>query len=384
MTTSRAALTSLLALTVAVSAATCSKSAPPATAVPAPAARGPLDIPMMAPQLVATLEKTHVKARFAPQATPDLAVQVIVPKDWRLAKPASASDGAVTLGSAVGPPELGSPAITASAATPGFEVPLDAWLRESFARTGHTIVALHAFPGVHGVYFEATGTRLHDGAEEVRRSSVRADGGHIFAVTCLVPRAHWDEVKDSCWVAHDGLTLEKQTGNTRLEKWLTAEGKHPDFRMAYPASWDTTTVPPPRAKSSVVDVRLAKDSQATPARLQVTVEPLSAGPSIASLDHLRDATLERARGLGFVANGPLDRLTEDNDPRSIAVTGWLGGFAGKGRLGSSDGVVRMGFIRHDGHLTTFLEVAPEPAGDTTLALRAQRAFEIARATVEAD
>jgi len=185
-------------------------------------------------------------------------------------------------------------------------------------------------------------------------------------------------------VAHDGLTIEKKTGDSRLETWLTAGGKRPDFRMARPASWEVTPAAPPRTDSALVELRLAKVGPTPPARLQVTVEPLSAGPSGAPLERLRDAALERARALGFVPDGVLSRLTEDDDPRALAVAGWLGGFAGKGRLASFDATVRMGFIRHDGRLATFLAVAPAPPADPLVPLRAQRAFEIARATLEAE
>jgi hypothetical protein len=386
-----ATTTRALGLVVALLSSSCSKrtSAPEPAGSPAPAMvpRGPLDVPMMAPRLVATLEQTHVRARFAPDAAPDVACQVVLPKDWAFAKPSSAGagpDGAVALGSATGPSAWGAPTIAVSATKPGVEIPIDTWLRASFAQGGYAIVSAKWFPSPSGLFFDVTGTRVHDGTEEVRRSSVRADGGHVFTVTCLVPRAHWDEVKDICWVAHDGLILEKKTGDTRLETWLTAQGKKPDFRMAYPAGWELTKVAPPRAKSSVVEVRLGKEGQPAPARLQVTVEPLSAGPSIAPLERLREATLDRAKALGFVPDGPLERLTETTDPRAVAVAGWLGGFAGKGQLGSSEAVLRMGFIRHDMRLTTFLAIAPRPPGDPTVAWRAQRAFEIARATVGAD
>lgn len=391
MPPSIATTTRALGLVVALLSSSCEKRAaapePAGTAAPAVVPRGPLDVPMMAPRLVATLEQTHVRARFAPADDPSLACQVLLPKDWAFSKASPAApgaDGAVALGSAAGPSAGGSPTITVSATKPGFELPIDAWLRASFAQGGYAIVSAKWFPSASGLFFDVTGTRVHDGAEEVRRSSVRADGGHVFTVTCLAPRAHWDEVKETCWVAHDGLILEKKTGDTRLETWLTARGKQPDFRMAYPAGWEVTKVAPPRAKSSVVEVRLGKEGPPAPARLQVTVEPLSGGPSIAPLERLREATLDRAKALGFVPDGPLERLTDATDPRAAAVAGWLGGFAGKGQLGAAQAVVRMGFIRHDMRLTTFLAVAPSPPGDPVVAWRAQRAFEIARATVEAD
>ena len=124
------------------------------------------------------------------------------------------------------------------------------------------------------------------------------------------------------------------------------------------------------------------------AYVQVKVELLAHGAPIASLEQLRDKSLEKLKGIGFVAGGPLSRLTEDDDPRSMVVAGWLGGFVGNGRTsgstGSGDATARVGFVRRDSYLATFLVLSPTVHDDTMVALRAQRAFEIARATLRVD
>jgi len=378
----------------ALGASSCAKRAatpetPPATGLAQ--ATAPLDVPMMAPRLVATLEQTHVRFQYAPETEAALGYQVLVPKGWKFTKPPSGAAPAagtldtVALGDFVGPSALGSPAIIVSAAVPRLEVPLDAMLRESFTRSGYTIVAGHWIPGVHGLYFEATGTRLRDGAPQVRRTSARADGGHIFLVTCLVPRAHWDQVKDTCWVAHDGFTVQKPTGESQLEPWLTARGRRPDFRVAYPASWSATPVEPAPEGVAAVDLRLtnpAKDRLL--AYCQIKVQRLEKGEAVPPLDRLAGRAVEKLAALQFSATGAPVPLTGDDDPRAAAVAGWLGGFLLNGHLASSDATARLGFAQRNGLLITWLLLSPTAHDDLIVALRAQRAFEMARATAEAN
>jgi len=386
--------TSCLGVLTALWAASCSKrdAAPEPVSAPGLAqATGPLDIPMMAPRLVATLEQTHFRFQYAPETDAGLGYEVLVPKDWKFTKPSSVAAPAggpldtVALGDFTGPPALGSPAIIMSTTMPRFEIPLDTMLRESFSRSGYTIVAGHWIPGVHGLYFEATGTRIRDGAQQVRRTSARADGGHIFLVTCLVPRAHWDEVKDTCWVAHDGFTVQKATGESQLEPWLTARGRRPNFRVAYPASWSATPVEPAPEDVAAVDLRLtnpAKDRLL--AYCQIKVQRLEKGEAVPPLDRLAGRAVEKLAALRFSTSGAPVPLTGDDDPRAAAVAGWLGGFVVNGHLASSDATARLGFAQRNGFLTTWLLLGPTAHDDLVVALRAQRAFEMARATAEAN
>jgi len=392
MTVSSATATRCLGVVVfSLWAAGCSKRAaapePTAAASHGAAAHAPLDVPMTAPRLVADLERTHVKVSFSPETDPSLGYEVVVPKDWTFARPpaSAGADAVISLGSAVGPAGWGSPAITMSATKPAFEIPIDAWLRDVFAHGGYSTAMAHWFPGPEGLYFEMAGTRVHDGAEEVRRTSVRADGGHVFTVTCLAPREHWDQVKETCWVAHSSLHLKKKTGQSRLETWLTAEGKRPDFRMAYPASWSATPVPRAPEGISAVDVRLTDAKQEKLlAYVQVKARRLDKGEAVPPLDRLASRTLEKLAGIGFSATGAPAPLTEDDDPRAAAVPGWLGGFSVSGHSAGSDATARLGFAHRDGVLLTWLAISPTAHDDPMVALRAQRAFEIARATAAVD
>ncbi|HEY4184166.1 MAG TPA: hypothetical protein VGP07_03815, partial [Polyangia bacterium] len=98
----------------------CSKSAP--TPPPPAASANPgkssaaLDVPRMAPHVLATLEQTHVRRRFVPESDASLGYELLVPKDWAFSKPSgsAAADGTVALGSVTGPPAIGSPTIVIS------------------------------------------------------------------------------------------------------------------------------------------------------------------------------------------------------------------------------------------------------------------------------
>lgn len=90
--------------------------------------------------------------------------------------------------------------------------------------------------------------------------------------------------------------------------------------------------------------------------------------------------MERLTKARFQVISSPRRLTEDGDPRAVAVDGWLGGFVAQGRMGTSDVVARVGLIERDGVAVTFSSISPTPTDDPLVALRAERAFQIARAT----
>lgn len=346
-----------------------------------------LDIPMMAPDVVATLEQTHVIFKATPKERPLFAYRLAVPRTWAFSESFGpvpqgpfASQG---LGFFAGSAAPEAPVIAVTVTAIPFDVPIDAWTRLAIEAEGWTVVSAKWFPGAQGPFFDVTALRVHDGVEEVRRTSARADGSHLFCVNCLAGRQSWEQAKKLFWIAHDTFKLEKATGLARMEPWLSAQGRDPAFEVAYPISWSATPVAGAPEGVSAVDIRLLNARQDTLlAYAQVKVQRLEEGEAVPPVDRLAAKALEKLAAFGFVASAPPEPLTDENDPRAAAVKGWLGGFLVKGHSPASQATARLGFAQRAGCLITWLLVSPTVDDDRLVALRAQRAFEIARATLD--
>jgi len=347
-----------------------------------------LDIPVSAPRVTATLEQTHVMFEGTPSTNPLFAYRLAIPKGWAY----SAQFGPVPegpfasqgLGFMTGSARSGAPVVAVTVTPIPFEIPIDVWVRSSMTAEGWTVVSARWFPGAKGLFFDITGTRTVNDVEEVRRTSVRADGIHVFSVNCLSAREHWDEAKEIFWVAHSTFQLVKPVGTTRMEPWLAASAdRRPDFVIAYPMSWSASPVEKAPDGASGLDVRLLDAKQETLlAYLQVQAVALEEGEAVPSFDVLVAKAVKRLGSAGFKPAGPPKPTSAGDDPRAAAVDGWLGGLVGTGRLAEADVTARLGFVVRDRNVVTFLLFSPLLADDTLVALRAERAFEIARATFE--
>ncbi|HEY4184165.1 MAG TPA: hypothetical protein VGP07_03810 [Polyangia bacterium] len=347
-----------------------------------------LQIPMMAPRVTATLEQTHVTVKVTPN-NPLFAYQLTVPKGWAFSEQFGPVPTAPFEPQGMGffavSAESDAPVIAVTVTSIPFEVPIDTWARLVFAAEGWTIVSAKWFPGAMGPFFDVTGTRVRAGVEEVRRSSLRVDGSHLFSVNCLSGRAHWDQAKELFWVAHDTFKLSKGTGLTRMEPWLSAQGADPAFEVAYPISWSATPVEGAPEGVAAVDIKLLNARQDTLlAYVQVKVQRLEENEAIPPVDQLASKALGKLSGVGFAAMGAPVPLSDEDDPRAAAVPGWLGGFLAKGQMGSSEVTARMGFAQRPDLLVTWLLLSPTVHDDTLVALRAQRAFEMARSALRFD
>lgn len=347
----------------------------------------PLDIPVVAPQMTARLEQTHVLLKLTPEPTSQFAYELAVPKGWAYsAEFGPVSDGPLlprSLGFVAGSAEPDGPVIGVTATLVPFEIPVDTWTRMSFAAEGWTVVVARWFPGATGLFFDITGTRVVDGVEQVRRTTARADGSHVFCVNGFTSRAKWDQVKEIFWVAHATFKLLTGTGTSRMEPWAGAETEHPDFRFAYPVSWSDEVMKSPVPDASAINLRLlnAREDQLL-AYLQVQAVRLGAGEPVPPLEVLLEKAKARLASAGYRETQPMALLGEEQDPRLVAVEGWMGGFLGRGHLAQADVIGRLGFVHRAGVVVTFMMICPLPEDDLLVALRAQRAFEIARGTLE--
>jgi hypothetical protein len=344
----------------------------------------PLDIPFAAPNVVANMEKTHANARVTPNDDQKLAFSLAIPKSWAYSKKFGPVPSGLfrTRGLAffTNSTSPDAPVIAATLTPVPYEVPLDAWALSSFAKEGWKVVSSQWVPGRYGLFFDVTGTRVDKGVEHVRRTSVRADGANIFSLNAMCGRSHWDEAKGIFWVAHATFEILHQR-QEQMETWMKATAKGPDFQVAYPKSWSPEAVPPQHGVSAV-DVRLI-ERQSVMAYLQVKAERLPKTKPPAALEARKAEAMAKLAKAGFTPSGAPQALTEKDDPRSIAVKGWKGGFIVPGRLGNTPAMARLGFVDDDGLSFTLIALGPPLAADPLTALRAQRAFEIARFTAGA-
>lgn len=212
----------------------------------------------------------------------------------------------------------------------------------------------------------------------VRRSSARADGGRIVCVNTTCTREHWDSLKEDFWAAHATFVLPRSTGRSQMEPWLRVRATRLVFETSYPRSWSSELAESASDDVSGIHIRLADlDQDKLYAYLLVRakrrVETHGQSPAI-----WLDEALTMLERSGLVQTGELLRLGEAEDPRSIGIEGWRGGFTGEGRVRDAELVWRLGFVERENVLFTLASYSPKPADDVLIALRAQRAFEIAR------
>lgn len=345
----------------------------------------PLDVPQLAPNVLANMAVTHANVEVTPNDDRRLAFNLAVPLSWGFSKEFGPVPTGMFetrgLGFFTNSVDPHAPVIAVTLTLVPFEIPIDAWARLQFAAEGWQVVKAGWFPGPNGLFFELTGERVVNDVPEVRRTSVRADGSQIFSVNCLCARDKWDANKELFWVALVTFKLLGATGQKRMELWVSAKAEVPDFEVAYPVSWEAEPSPAGTQGVSAVHLRLVDGKRETLlAYLQIKAV---AGPekTSANLEALHASSLASLRKAGIIAKGKDRPLTEDEDPRSLGVKDWLGGFTGKAQMGTTEVTTLLGYVHRADVTFYFALLAPLVTDDTLTALRAERAFEIARSTL---
>lgn len=346
----------------------------------------PLDVPFAAPRVLATLEQTHIKLALKAEGPPTYVYSLAVPRAWAYSKQfgpvASGPFATRGIGFITDSIRPGAPVIAVTVTPIPYEIPVDAWIRQSMIAEGWNLVSAKWFAGTR-LFFDVVGTRIFQGVQEVRRTSVRVDAHNIFAVNCLCARKHWDAAKEIFWVAHDTFQVENGTGASQMEPWILAKATEPDFQLAYPRTWTAEPATSASEGISAVHLRLIDAMGKTLlAYVQAKVERLAAGLAPPSLDALLSVAAAKLKRVGFAPTQAPRPLTAEEDPRALAVPGWRGGFIGKGHLAKADVISRMAFVSRPGYNISFLLLCPLFENDPLTALRAQRALEIARDTLE--
>jgi hypothetical protein len=344
-----------------------------------------LDIPFTAPNVLRTMEQTHVCLEITPNDDPRLAYDLAIPREWGY----SAEFGPVAhglfqvhgLGFFTGSMDPHGPVIAVTLTPVPFEVSIDAWARQSITTEGWQIVRAQWFPGPNGLFYDVTAERVINDVAEVRRSSLRNLGSDIITVNCFCARETWEAAKEIFWTAHVTFKLAAAR-QTRMEVWAEAQAeKSPRFAVAYPLSWSAEEAEGDDPGISGIHLRLT-DARGETLLAYVQAKLTQRAPGVeANLERLRASALAQLSRAGVRVTSPLTPLSLDEDPRAIAVKGWLGGFRGAGQLGTSEVQLRVGFIDREGHDAAFVMISPLSTDDPLTALRAQRAFEIARATL---
>ncbi len=342
-----------------------------------------LEIPQTAPNLLPRLEETHVRVEVEPTALPHLGFDVAVPRGWSV----SSSFGPVPsglfeskgLGFFACDAGDGAPVIGVTATAIPYEVPIDLWARMVFEHEGYEIQAASWFPGAAGLFFDITGVRTEGELRYVRRSGVRNRGHEVVCVNCMCVEGHWNAAKEVFWIALSSFEL-KQAGGTRMEAWARGAGGYPAFEFAFPGTWLGEPVADTPQGISAVDVRLPGEDDQLMAYFQVRAELLTQGQSV-SLVSLEQSMQTRLASSGFQISEPASPLTEADDARAAAVKGWLGGYVGSGTLLEGEVSTRRGYIQREGVIYSLLLISPLRAVNPLVWLRAQRTFEIGRATL---
>jgi hypothetical protein len=342
-----------------------------------------IDVPMKAPDVLANMAQTHANIEVESDEDASLNFSVALPKSWIQRKaPASFRQAlfrARALATFAPEPQNGrAVAVVASVASITHEIPLDVWSRATFEHEGFQIVDAHWFPGPNGLFFDITGRRTEPTGEIVRRSSVRQDGARLFLLTAISPIDQWDEVKNNIWAAHVTFELLKARGGTAEER-RTIIARDPGFRVEYPESWEAEVGKSRDRGVSGVHIRLpTPDNTDLVAYLFVRAAAAADG----GVDALVEKALQVAAKAAVHVQAKPVRLSDEEDPRSLAVEGWLGGYSVPARMGTADIILKLGFVRREGLDFTFLLCSPQPSVDLLNALRAQRTLEIARASLE--
>ncbi|MET0388328.1 MAG: hypothetical protein ABW321_20315 [Polyangiales bacterium] len=349
-----------------------------------------LDIPYKAPHTLEHIERTHQRFEIEPTHDKTLTFDLALPKSWAPSEQLGpVPDGmlqarALCLFSENFEP--GTPLVAVTATLIPFEIPLDAWLRASFEREGWQIVSGQWFPGPFGLFYDLTGVQTHADDKElqlVRRTSIRADGARLLCVTSLCKREQWDEVKEDFWTAHVTFALREPSGSSQQEAWLRAASSGVPFEVPFPASWGAEPDDASTDDNAAIHLRLADDEQDKLFAYLLVRARRDAAFAAAPLSAWVEDALQMLERSGFALAGELTPLEKEDDPRSIVVDGWRGGFVGEGALGEGEVNLRLGFVERGGTVFTFTLFAPKPTDDLIIALRAQRAFEIARGGLEA-
>jgi hypothetical protein len=345
-----------------------------------------LDIPYHAQHVLQQMPETHARFEIEPAHDPTLAFDLVLPRKWVHSTQLGPVPQAVLQESGLCwftvSLEPGAPSVAVTSTVIPYELPLDSLMQALFQREGFEVVKGSWFPGPLGLFYELTGTLERDGIQFVRRTSARADGARMVCVNSACAVEHWNSYKEIFWVAHVTFSLLKSSGSSQVEPWVRARTRGLSFEVAYPQSWSSELVEESSHDDSGIHVRLADIDEdklyayllaRAQRRPQVTTESSAVWLDIA-LRMLQASGLEQ---LG----GPA-RLSDEEDPRSIAVEGWRGGYYGVGRIRDAELYWRVGFVVQRDVLTTFVLYSPKKSDDLHVALRAQRAFEILRGGFE--
>lgn len=343
------------------------------------------DIPMTAPSVTSQMEETHMRLSILPNDDSSLSYDLAIPKTWAYSK----QFGPVTtglletqgIGFFASTTHPDGPVIAATVTAVPFEIPLDTWARISLTHEGWEIVDAKWFPGPYGLIFDLTGRRMLGESQQIRRTTIRARGSQIFSLNCMCSHAQWNHHKEVFWVAHLSFELGLK-GSTRMEPWLAGIAERPDFQFGFPASWSAEPKTPQPGVTSLVDVRLLDAAaERLLAYLQVTARQRANGEAAPVLILHQRESQSLLVAAGFVASGEPRQLTTEDDPRAEAVEGWLGSFTWDGTMKGGAVSARTGFMDRAGTTFVFTLISPRLTDDPLIALRAQRAFEIARSSL---
>jgi hypothetical protein len=349
------------------------------------AAVPPLDVPLDAPKASANLAATHIIFRQAANDDPRLAYSVAIPKAWMRKLATGRATKAFemqTLATFAASSSPHAPSVTVRLTQVPYEISLEMWAKRALVAEGWTVVARKWIAGKFGEYFDVTGTRNSPNGNEVRRTSVRVDGEHVFAIDCITPREAWDEIKESFVVVHRTFELLDKDRKEQMEPWQKAAATGPNFELACPESWRVDPVPSSSPDVSAVDIRLVSPNETLLAYLQAKAERNRAAVGRRpELLELEAQAMARLRKLGLTPLGPSRAVRPDEDPWVATAEGWLGGFSGRARLGAAQVLVRLTFIYRGGVILTIAMLSPRFEDDELSALRAHRAYEIAGHTI---
>jgi hypothetical protein len=344
-----------------------------------------VDIPLQSQRLLTELESSHTRLHVTPEDNPAMAYELSVPRGWTYSR----EFGPVVhglfetraLGFVVSNPAPGAPLIAITVTQVPFEIPIDTWARLTLAAEGFQILAADWRPGPRGLFFDVTAWRERGASVELRRTTVRVDGSRVLSVNCVCAREHWDAAKETFWLAHLTFKLVSRSGQTRMEPWSKAVSRGLVFVFAYPRSWSAEPLPVVSEHVSGVDVRLT-DAEQNKLLAYLQIRAARSPARLPSLPELEAQAAARLQRSGVTELGPREPINVTDDPRAAAVDGWLGGSVGSGELSGAETTVRLGWVDHAGRLLSFVALSPPLARAPLTALRAQRAFEIARASLQ--
>lgn len=348
--------------------------------------RAELRIVDHAPDYVNTLESAAVLMDFD-TSDPALGHRLVAPKAWSILqkdleerpKPFEASTVSIVARSN----EPSSPRVTVAVRDVPFEVPVDGLTRHALTGEGWAIERARWLPSPQGAYFDVVALRSIDGTPWVRRTTARAAGGRIFEVNALAQRSAWDAEQDALWASGASFELHHGAGRTRFETWHRYAGGRPALELAYPESWQAEAVSSAPAQVSAVDLRAVDAAgKALLGYVQVRAATADAGQP-ASPNERVAAVVQKLEKENVRVDGAVRRLSDDDDPRSIAVKGWQGTFAAAMKMpDGSAAELRIGLLDRPGLDVRILGLGPSRADDPIASLRVQRAFEIARETLK--